>query len=255
MVCRAPLAASLASCQPLWREQATCSSGLQKRDAAVLTGGAGARGPYPPRHHCARLVQLLQPSMLDLLLKGETEAGRGARPAARTLRIVPAAPSKPARRFPAASAVGPAPGTSPLDGLPPSPRWIGFFHLSICRASGFSSRPRPPWERRAVCRSYWLSLVRRVPGATNKRRGAESRSLIGGRARVPSPQRSCCCHLSLAADWTSCASVSLVCNGGSHVIQRFPLLFVPFLSSLLSPLAVFLFLFLGQGLSVPPRLS
>lgn len=165
MVCRAPLAASLASCQPLWREQATCSSGLQKKDAAVLTGGAGARGPYPPRHHCARLVQLLQPSMLDLLLKGETEAGRGARSAARAQRIVPAAPSKPARRFPAASAVGPA----------PEPR-----HWAVCR-------PRRGGLAFSTCPSVVLPGSRVALGLPGK--GAPCAAPIGCRLCVACRER------------------------------------------------------------------
>lgn len=169
-----------------YEEQATCSSGLQMRNAAVLTGGAAAPGPYPPRHHCARPVQLLQPSRLGLLPKGETKAGRGAKACSKApLRtgpgLVPATPSKPAR--PVLAAAGSAPSASPLDDPPPSPRRIGSFHLSVRRASGFSSSPPPPWGKGAPCAApIGCACVRLVPAAANQRQGAEPPT--SGRAPV-----------------------------------------------------------------------
>lgn len=174
-----------------YEEQATCSSGLQMRNAAVLTGGAAAPGPYPPRHHCARPVQLLQPSKLGLLPKWETKAGRGAKacckvPLRTGLGLVPATPSKPARPFLAAAAAGPAPSASPLDGPPPSPRRIGSFHLSVRRASGFFSSPPPPGEKGAPCAApIGCACMRLVPAAANQRQAAEPPT--SGRARVLAP--------------------------------------------------------------------
>lgn len=147
---------------PLWREQATCSSGLQKRDTAVLTGGAGARGPYPPRHHCARLVQLLQPSMLGLLLKGETEAGRGTRPAARAQR-----PCPPHHLSSRGSSLLPRPSAPP-----PAPR-----HWTVCR-------PRRGGLAFSNCPSVVLPGSRVGLGI-----GAPCAAPIGCRLRVACRQR------------------------------------------------------------------
>lgn len=122
--------------------------GLQMRGDAVLTGGAGAPGPDPPRHHFARPVQRLEPSRLRLTPEAgrETEAApsslrepaQGSCPPTRAIQGCPAVPCSRGRR--PRPTPCPAPVTSPLDGRPPLPRRIGYLDLSIRRASGFSSK-------------------------------------------------------------------------------------------------------------------
>lgn len=82
--------------------------GLQMRGDAVLTGGAGAPGPDPPRHHFARPVQRLEPSRLRLIPEAgrETEAAlsslresaQGSCPAARAIQACAAVPRSRGRR-------------------------------------------------------------------------------------------------------------------------------------------------------------
>lgn len=209
-------------------EQATCSSGLQLRNDAVLTGGAGAPGPYPPRHHFARPVQLLDPSMLGLRPKGETEAAPRAfcEPAQGSCL-----PHHPSPRGPSSKPRSQAP---PLLHRPaPSPRhWAdsrpcrGGLAVSTCPSTALpGSRVRLgiPGKGAPCAAPIGCRLCASRVAAANKRQGAGSRPLASVSTCVLSPLSQQLLPF-LASAWAPCASVSLVCNGRSHTTKRFPLL-------------------------------